>query len=245
VIPIGPLVVHVLLAAPRDERGDDQRAACPPGARLVEGDHYEAVQHECVLEKDGYCAAYRPGVARVSGGRTRVRVCMDEFEAPNQRGAKPIVMLSSVEAAAYCRAHGEKRLCTENEWETACEGPDLRPWPYGFRYDPEACNGAKRWMKFDAYALMRGGDAAQAETDRLWQGEGSGARASCVAASGVYDLTGNVEEWIASSRARQWPTALIGGFWAKWWPQCRGTNAAHEPTFRFYEVGFRCCMDPR
>jgi len=37
---------------------------------------------------------------------------------------------------------------------------------------------------------------------------------------------------------------LIGGFWSKPWTGCRGANDAHEPTFRFYETGFRCCADP-
>jgi hypothetical protein len=36
----------------------------------------------------------------------------------------------------------------------------------------------------------------------------------------------------------------MGGFWAKPWTGCRGTNDAHEPTFAFYETGFRCCADP-
>ena len=36
----------------------------------------------------------------------------------------------------------------------------------------------------------------------------------------------------------------MGGFWAKPWTGCRGTNDAHEPSFEFYETGFRCCADP-
>jgi hypothetical protein len=36
----------------------------------------------------------------------------------------------------------------------------------------------------------------------------------------------------------------MGGFWAKPWTGCRGTNDAHEPRFTFYETGFRCCAEP-
>ena len=36
----------------------------------------------------------------------------------------------------------------------------------------------------------------------------------------------------------------MGGFWAKPWTSCRGTNDAHEPTFVFYETGFRYCAEP-
>jgi formylglycine-generating enzyme required for sulfatase activity len=218
--------------------------ACPPGMRLVENDHAEAVMHECTATKDDRCIAYQPGVAHFAGRHEQVRVCMDEYEAPNVRGDKPIVMLDSIQAEAWCDAKG-KRLCSEYEWEAACEGPEHTPWVYGFTQSPETCNSGKRWMPFDAPALMRGGDDARRETDRLWQGDPSGARPGCVSHDGVYDMNGNVEEWVRSSRPRRWPTALMGGFWAKGWTQCRGTNAAHEPIFRFYEVGFRCCADAR
>ena len=57
-------------------------------------------------------------------------------------------------------------------------------------------------------------------------------------------MMGNVEEWVASRSTRPRPGALMGGFWAKPWTGCRGTNDAHEPTFTFYETGFRCCADP-
>src|SRR5262249_22945558 len=87
---------------------------------------------------------------------------------------------------------------------------------------------------------------SQLEVDRLWQGEPSGARSACVSSDGIHDLTGNVEEWVTSSRpVWQWPAVLMGGFLAKPWTGCRGTDAAHEPTFKSYEVGYRCCADPK
>ena len=208
----------------------------------VEGNHAEVAGHICTEEK-GYCTAYKPGVVVFAGRHTHERVCMDRYEAPNVRGQKPIVMLDSIQSEAWCTARG-KRLCSEYEWETACEGPEHTPWVYGWTHDPETCNSGKVWKPFDAFVLMRGGPGAQAETDRLWQGDVSGARPGCVSHDGVFDLNGNVEEWITSSRPRQWPKALMGGFWAKGWTECRGTNGAHETVFRFYEVGFRCCKDP-
>jgi formylglycine-generating enzyme required for sulfatase activity len=168
---------------------------------------------------------------------------MDAFEAPNVRGANPIVMATATEAEAWCGARG-KRLCTEYEWESACEGDDLLPYSYGVAQDDAACNTAKPWRPFNAWLLVSGGEAARKETERLWQGEPSGSRSSCATRDGVYDLIGNAEEWIRSSRKRKWNVALIGGHWAKPWSRCRDTNDAHEPFFRFYEVGFRCCQDP-
>jgi formylglycine-generating enzyme required for sulfatase activity len=236
-----PLVVSPFFAAPAQTTA---AAVCPADTRLVEGDHYEAVQHECTEVKDGYCTAYTPNVFHVGGKVDHVRVCMDVYEAPNVRGERPIVMYSALDASGFCASRG-KRLCSEYEWETACEGPERRPWVYGWSQDPETCNSGKRWKQFDAWALLRGGADAKNETDRLWQGDPSGARPGCVSQDGIADMIGNVEEWILSSRPRTWPAALMGGFWAKGWTECRGTNAAHEPTFYFYEVGFRCCADPK
>jgi formylglycine-generating enzyme required for sulfatase activity len=244
-LTLAGLLASPFFAPPADATGGGAPSAnaCPADMRLVEADHSDAVMHDCREVKNGFCVDYTPGASHFAGRHDHVRACMDVYEAPNVKGDKPIVMLSSVEAAKWCADRG-KRLCSEYEWESACEGPQVRPWVYGWKQDPETCNSGKLWRPFDAWALMRGGEDAAKETERLWQGDPSGARAGCVSQSGVYDLNGNVEEWVTSSRPRIWPTALMGGFWAKGWTQCRGTNWAHEPTFRFYEVGFRCCKDP-
>jgi sulfatase modifying factor 1 len=212
--------------------------------RLVERDHPDVVDHECTDARGKHCFAYAPGVSAPSGPLDRVRVCMDIFEAPNVRSARPIVMRSGVEAAEWC-GRRDKRLCSEGEWEAACEGDELRPWVYGWTASGAACNSGKTWRAFDEAALASGGARAQAEATRLWQGEPSGSRPQCVSQDGVYDLVGNVEEWVSSRPGRRWPSALMGGFWAKPWTGCRGTNDAHDPSFTFYEVGFRCCASPR
>ena len=218
---------------------------CPADMKLVEHDHFDEIEHDCTDQRGKYCFAFAPGVTHTkSPAPDHERFCMDTFEAPNQQGAPPIVMKTGNEAAAWCESKG-KRLCNEAEWETACEGPDMKPWVYGWKADPEPCNSGKTWRQFDERALASGGDTAEAEVKRLWQGEPSGARSKCVSAYGVYDLVGNVEEWVTARPNRPFKMALMGGFWAKPWTGCRGTNDAHEPGFRFYEVGFRCCKDPR
>ncbi|MCS6902429.1 MAG: formylglycine-generating enzyme family protein, partial [Polyangiaceae bacterium] len=189
------------------------------------------------------CWAYHPEFTIAHGEPKVMRFCMDIYEAPNQRGKKPLVMRSYPEAARWCLDHG-KRLCSEHEWETACESGDERPWLYGWRMDKTVCNSDKAWKAFDEQKLRAGGETAQKEAERLWQGAPSGTYAACRTVHGIYDLLGNVEEWVSSSRPRRFRGVLMGGFWAKPWTGCRGTNDAHEPThFRFYEVGFRCCQD--
>ncbi len=215
---------------------------CPTDMRLVAHDHYEVVDRVCTDKRDAkHCFAYQPGSNKPRGKPRALRFCMDTYEAPNARGAKPLVMQSSLDAAAWCKERG-KRMCNEVEFESACEGPEMLPWPYGWAADGEACNSHKPWREFHAEVLYKGGPAADAELARLWQGEPAGSRPRCVTREGIFDLVGNVEEWVSSRPSRTWvPVTLIGGFWSKPWTGCRGANDAHEPAFRFYETGFRCC----
>jgi formylglycine-generating enzyme required for sulfatase activity len=214
--------------------------------RLVEGLHHENVQRLCLDYRAGHCLAIFPGVVAREPRATPVRVCMDQYEWPNRAGAAPEVMMRFVDAEASCASVG-KRLCTEFEWETACEGPDLLPWPYGWAYTPGICNSDKPYKPVSEAKLASNNvHVREAEARRAWQGAPSGSFPSCTSVHGVNDLTGNVEEWVTSSRP-EWPyrSSLKGGYWSKPWSGCRGTNESHGPLFRFYEVGFRCCQDPR
>lgn len=221
--------------------------ACPSDMRLVAGTHYDNMYHLCTDpqegRKDWHCYRYAEALSVMEGPATEVRVCMDRFEAPNRRGARPLVMHSYRSAKRFCERRN-KRLCTEREWELACEGPDHRPWVYGWAVDVKLCNSNKRWLAVDFEAFGKGPEEARSESDRLWQGTPSGRYRTCMSPFGIVDMMGNVEEWVTTRSGRKWPGALMGGFWAKPWTGCRGTNDAHQPGFAFYETGFRCCKSP-
>jgi formylglycine-generating enzyme required for sulfatase activity len=175
--------------------------------------------------------------------------CIDRWEAPNQLGEKPLVMQSAVLAEQWCAKKG-KRLCTEDEWDTACEGPGQTTYPYGDTHVAGRCNDDKTWKVVDEGALATWpSPAAQSEVDELWQGSPSGADAECVSAHGVFDMTGNVEEWVVRTKphANSYPHVLKGCYWAGCFggskPTCQSTNPAHADGFMFYETGFRCCGD--
>jgi formylglycine-generating enzyme required for sulfatase activity len=175
--------------------------------------------------------------------------CIDRFEAPNRRGARPLVMQSANDANAWCSDH-HKRLCTEDEWIAACQGDEHRTYPYGNEHVDGRCNDDKPWQKVDEGLLAKWpAPEAKEHAKELYQGTPSGAKRKCTSEAGARDMTGNVEEWVVRTRehANGWPYILIGCYWSGCYggnkPTCHSTNNAHGPEFRFYETGFRCCKD--
>ncbi len=219
---------------------------CPDDMVLVRGTHHEEVQRVCNQYRHPRCWSFVPGLVMTEPRDTLVNVCMDRYEWPNEKGQNPGVMYRYVEAEALCAEKG-KRMCGEFEWELACEGAEHRPWPYGWRHQKDACNSDKLYRAYDDQKLVSNDRAVrEQEVRRLWQGAASGSHPACVSPFGVFDLVGNVEEWVRNDRP-EWPykSGLKGGYWSKAWQGCRGTNESHDVQFRFYEIGFRCCADPR
>ncbi len=170
--------------------------------------------------------------------------CIDRFEYPNKKDEYPVVLVSWYDARDTCAAEA-KRLCSEDEWTFACEGEEATPYPNGYVRDHEACLNDKPWKQFDEKAYSpRNGEKARAEVDRLWQGLPSGARPLCKSSFGVYDLTGNVDEWTHSSISTERPSVLKGGYWGPVRTRCRPATKAHDEQHVFYQQGFRCCADP-
>jgi len=233
------------------------RGACPAGMVWVAGDmKVHPMMDELQLQSCSKwidrtwperCAEYDRDkwIAASKGLPTQqVAVCMDRFEYPNRKGAYPIIMVSWYEARDQCKAEG-KRLCTEDEWTFACEGEEATPYPSGYSREGSECVNDRPWLKFDTHALMpRTGPRARAELDRLWQGLPSGSRSGCRSKAGVFDLTGNVDEWTTSSVAGERPSVLKGGYWGPVRTRCRPATKAHDETHSFYQQGFRCCADP-
>jgi formylglycine-generating enzyme required for sulfatase activity len=170
--------------------------------------------------------------------------CIDRFEYPNAAGEFPVILISWREASAHCAARGE-RLCTEDEWTFACEGEEALPYPYGYDRDSDACVMDRTWMAYDEVALRdRSSEAAMRELDALWQGKSSGDSPACRSPFGVYDMTGNVDEWTVSTRREGLPSIFKGGYWGPVRARCRASTRVHDPDFAFYQQGFRCCASP-
>ncbi|MBW2454458.1 MAG: SUMF1/EgtB/PvdO family nonheme iron enzyme [Deltaproteobacteria bacterium] len=224
----------------------DPGQACAQDMVLVEGHFCPALRYVCaeyVDDKEYSCAEYARG-QRCQVASDYRRYCIDRHEWPNQVGQKPLVYVNWNQAKDLCASAG-KRLCRRSEWVLACEGPKRLPYPWGFVRHPSPCNIDRSILPFDALALERT-ESREEELARLWQADPIGSHPDCVSAYGVYDMTGNVDEWtdnLADNPGTHKPSTLNGGYWGPVRDTCRLTTKSHGPRFRFYQVGFRCCRD--
>jgi formylglycine-generating enzyme required for sulfatase activity len=193
------------------------------------------------------CHAFEEGPGKCGAPRVALDYCIDEFEFPNRRGAKPPVMVSFYDAEQSCENVG-KRLCRESEWVAACEGPEEKPFPYGYRRSASACNFDNKWVDPNlARVYSPDSEIQSVELERLDRSLPSGARPDCKSGFGVFDLTGNVDEWVRADQERKQRrsgvAALKGGAWGHVRNACRPVTTSHPPDFKYYFIGFRCCSD--
>lgn len=251
---------HWQIAGPRGEdpaltdTRENTRGACPAGMVSVQGKmKVHAMLDELQLQActkwidrkwPERCADYdRDKWLAISKDipTQPISVCMDRFEYPNRKGEYPIIMVTWYEARDACKAEG-KRLCSEDEWTHACEGEEATPYPSGYSREAAECVNDRPWKKFEPDGLLPRSKAAP-ELDRLWQGLPSGSRPACKSKAGVYDMTGNIDEWTKSSVAGERPSVLKGGYWGPVRTRCRPATKAHDEGHMFYQQGFRCCAD--
>jgi formylglycine-generating enzyme len=228
-------------------------STCPDDMVAVEGDYCPRLVQRCLHWLDAktmlQCAEFeKPTRADGCLGRPEHKsFCIDRYEWPNALGATPAYMATWSDARATCASAG-KRLCADTEWTLACEGPDRHPYPYGTGYerDDAACNIDKPYVWPDAKRFFDP-KTRDSELARLDQREPSGARSSCVSPYGVHDMVGNVDEWVVnvSQAGHPYESGLKGGYWGPVRTRCRPMTTAHNEMFRYYQIGFRCCGDPR
>lgn len=154
------------------------------------------------------------------------RVCVDVYEAPNVAGAMPMTGPNLFGFQGYCKGRG-KRICEPDEWEAACKGPDGTRFPYGNNPIMGVCNiGAP--------------DVEAARAERI------GSRPYCVNGYGLYDMVGNVSEYIGSWGGGTGTADVRGGSFrdqdvATW--DCRRAGV-RQPVQQGPFIGTRCCRDP-
>jgi hypothetical protein len=214
-------------------------SACAPGMALVEGEYCPEVYHECSkwMEDKGRYAFYRcaeyASAKCLSKERVHKRFCMDIDEHAKAGEKLPESNVAWRDAERTCGAEG-KRVCKESEWNFACEGEEMRPYPYGWKRDASACNADRT----DIYR-------ADGELRDLRVGANDAPR--CVSPFGVHNLTGNLEEWTtidgSDTRGGVARPAMKGAYWQPSRNHCRAAQTAHDRFYKGAETGFRCCAD--
>ena len=170
--------------------------------------------------------------------------------AVSSKGRIPQGHISQEQAAAACRLAG-KRLCTDQEWITACKGKKPTTWPYGDERVPGRCNDDGR----SGMNLLFGGGAEAPQSaytqsnmndERLNRVDGSlasgGSRSRCKSSYGAFDMVGNLHEWTAAGggtfRGGYYLDVTING------DGCDYKTTAHSTRYFDYSTGFRCCWSP-
>jgi hypothetical protein len=215
-----------------------QSAWCPADMVLVEGSYCTQVRQVCKRWLDdpslqyARCAEYEPE-AKCAGKRVPMRYCIDRYEAAASGGDElPANQLSYVKGAKLCKSQG-KRLCLESEWNFACEGEEMRPYPYGWSREPK-CNQ-------DRADLYTGGGK-----DLKDNRQPRDANPECASPFGVMNMVGNVDETVARDGAQHnhpFRNALKGGWWMAGRNRCRPATTAHDDYYEDIQVGVRCCAD--
>lgn len=222
-------------------------AYCPGVIQTCEEYHEEYLHSERNGQVSERCLKFKEPSRCVVDHRKNLDFCMDRYEYPNQPGVLPRVLTSWRQAQFMCREQG-KRLCSEDEFNFACEGPEMLPYVTGYVRDASKCNIDREYyrpnhdMRMLTYESCLEDDTCRAEFERLDQRQPIGASLSCVSWAGVVDLNGNVNEWVR--RPHKEPpnrSGLKGGWWGPVRNRCRPTVGFHKEFDYGYEAGFRCC----
>ena len=212
-------------------------SACPPEMVLVEGSYCTDVRQDCQRWLDdealqfARCAEYSHR-SRCVGKRTDLRFCIDrrEYTPPGQQ--LPQNYASFEIASQTCKGLG-KRICTDSEWNFACEGEDMLPYPYGYERKP-VCNQ-------DRTDLFEKNPRMQVLADRR---EPADARPECTSPFGVENMVGNMDEPVAREgfeKNQPFRNALKGGWWMPARNRCRPATTAHDDFYKDIQMGVRCC----
>jgi formylglycine-generating enzyme required for sulfatase activity len=201
--------------------GIDSNATCPPGFIAIPGGRFMLGDTSAASATDE-----KPAVMRVIQP-----YCIEPYEHRDSTGAFA-VRKTWQQAHDICRDLASSMtpadstwLCTEAEWERACEGaePDV-PLVYGIQSEKRSPGSVR-------FACNIGtGDSAMALSSALRD-------PSCISYEGAFDMAGNLAEWVLDPVTLQGSTNTIAPYPATDTLLRRGTP--HTPVTASSVRGFR------
>lgn len=166
---------------------------------------------------------------------------IDAFEArivdgvaQTSPGVEPARAVSWYEADAACKA-ADKRLCTEQEWLTACTGELAVDTNHNNIYSDDRIRG--RQQPYGSFKQMGWCLEGRNPDD---PGEiTTGTHPRCATPDGIYDMVGGVKEWVgltppaAGTKGGSYLSATSG--------RCGYFKDSISPDAKDETIGFRCC----
>jgi formylglycine-generating enzyme required for sulfatase activity len=149
---------------------------------------------------------------------------IDRYEFPNRDGSLPRGGMTFEDADLACGSAG-KRLCTDEEWTAACRSKNLRKYSYSGKFGKNICHSLHQEHQVSA----------------------SGAFTECKTADGIYDMNGNLWEWVTPSPTTGALRAKGGSFRdGELAQRCVFVFKLFKPQEKylsFDNFGARCCKD--
>lgn len=190
-----------------------------------------------------------------------------KIAARSKAGIHPQGYINRKDAAKACKA-AQKRLCSAKEWHGACIGSQKTRYPYGESEIKGRCNTNKDHLMQQMFGMnVKFTYGLHYNNPKLLKEPGflakTGDFSDCANDYGLYDMVGNLHEWIADdgsiSLAKKIPLdfgpellgapgtgVFMGGYFSSQGEHGRGcvyATATHSPDYHDYSTGFRCCRD--
>jgi len=189
-----------------------------------------------------------PGVTMFAYEATRYDATVGDYGFDSTRrpcsvpNRLPWSNVTKEEAEAACEKVGTGwRLCTSAEWLDACNSNPSTTFPYGNTYSKQACNGWD-YNKNAGVTTLATGVVSTCVSQQ----------STTVTGDELYDMSGNVKEWVITSTTTPYTYEMRGGAYNT--PsftvgtttsapdlQCDASVPAPATAVRLPSVGFRCC----
>jgi formylglycine-generating enzyme required for sulfatase activity len=199
------------------------------------GDPFQGYKHEFEIKKGDKL--------HLPLGKPGLRIGFDGRRFTVEKGWEnhPVVMVTWFGAKAYADFYGW-RLPTEDEWEKAARGTDKRAYPWG---DEISLNQANFYCSRDPFEETFGKQGGTTPVGfyngRKYNGYQTKKGQSPY---GLYDMAGNVWEWVGDDYPYVHYRYLRGGSKANYdYNLCVWARNSSGPDYYEVSFGFRCARD--